>query len=93
MGAGICAWALAVMGAGCMDKHNPGEAVEELELGPSLQLSFDDPALLTGGAARDRSRYLEDEGYTLARSDDGLLVFKTDTAGDLGEVDLADPPY
>ncbi|MDY0005134.1 MAG: hypothetical protein RBU30_27795, partial [Polyangia bacterium] len=58
--------------------------VEEPELGPSLAASFDDPLLLTVAAPPGRTRYLEDEGYTLARDAEGILAFVTDSAGDLG---------
>ena len=47
-------------------------------------VGFDDPLLLTVAAARSRTEYLVDEGYTLARDGDGVVAFATDTAGDLG---------
>ncbi len=52
------------------------------DLGPSLDADFDDPLLLTIAAARERTEYRADEGYTLV-SDEALSLV-TDTAGTVG---------
>ncbi len=54
------------------------------DVGDPLEATFDDPLLLTMAAARERTEYLVDEGYTFHAADDGTLAFVTDTAGDLG---------
>jgi Mannosylglycerate hydrolase MGH1-like glycoside hydrolase domain len=69
---------------GCPRTSTEEILVEEPDLGPRLNLDLDAPVLLTFAAAPDRTRYLEDEGYTLARDDDGVVRMVTDTAGDLG---------
>jgi hypothetical protein len=65
---------------------DPGPPLPALDLGPSLGATRDDPLLLTFAATRTRSRYLVDQGYTLAWDDDGLPAFRTPDSGDLGVV-------
>lgn len=83
--------ALASMacGEGPGDENPPDEeAYRSPSAGPSLEATFDDPILLTIAAARGRTEYLVDEGYTL--TDDGALSLQTDTAGDLGVAFVVD---
>ncbi|MHB8873595.1 MAG: amylo-alpha-1,6-glucosidase [Myxococcaceae bacterium] len=61
----------------------PPASEPSLELGPSLEASFQDPLLLPFAAARSRSQYLPDQGYTHARSPEGVLSLVTGTAGEL----------
>ncbi len=75
---------LVVLLGGCPSTRDDEIIVEEPALGTPLDLSLDAPVLLTFAASRQRSRYLEDEGYTLAADGDGVVRFVTDTAGDLG---------
>lgn len=49
----------------------------------SLGATLSDPILLTVSAARPRSHYFVDEGYTLRGGDDDALRFTTDDAGDM----------
>ncbi|MFH2006212.1 MAG: trehalase family glycosidase [bacterium] len=76
--------AIPLGGSGCEPERTSEVVVEELDLGPSLDVTFGDPILLTFAAPRERTSYLEDEGYTLARDEAGVARFVTDTAGDLG---------
>ena len=55
-----------------------------IDLGASLEATFDDPILLTVAAARQYAGYMIDEGYTLSRIDGSVPAFVTDTSGDLG---------
>ncbi len=55
-----------------------------LRVGVSLDATFDDPILLTFAAARPRTTYLPDEGYTLTRDAEGVVSLVTDSMGDLG---------
>lgn len=73
-----------LLGGGCPRTTTDEALVEEPELGPRLDLDLGAPVLLTFAAARERTRYLEDEGYTLAPDVDGVVRFVTDTAGNLG---------
>lgn len=54
-----------------------------LTVARSLDASMEDPILLTFAAARARSRYVVDEGYTFTRGADGSYAFVTDSAGDV----------
>lgn len=52
--------------------------------GPSLGATFDDPILLTFAAARPRTRYLGDQGFTLTRTSEGFVSASSQHAGDFG---------
>ncbi len=77
----VLAAALLVL-AGCPSAEL--DTYVEPYLGTALDAGFDDPLLLTFAAPRETAEYRVDEGYTLARDDDQLLWWTTDTAGDLG---------
>lgn len=75
---------VGALGSGCPRTVTEEIIVEEPDLGPRLDLGLDAPVLLTFAAARERTRYLEDEGYTLASDGDGVVRLVTDTAGNFG---------
>lgn len=68
--------------AGC--EVGQGSPTPPLDLGDPLGASAADPILLTFAAARERTSYLVDEGYTLTWDEAGVASFSTDTSGDLG---------
>jgi len=70
--------------SGCPRTHRDEIFVEEPSLGPRLNLDLGAPILLTFTASPERTKYLEDEGYTLARDSDGVVRMVTDTAGNFG---------
>lgn len=81
----VTGFPLVLAAIGSCTSGGGARPAEPLALGPSLAASFTDPILLTIAAARPRAEYRVDEGYTLAVKDD-VLVFTTDTAGDVGVV-------
>jgi Trehalase len=80
-----CTLAAALSIAAC-NGPAPGPPLPQADLGPSLGAGHGDPILLTFAAARARSRYLGDQGYTLAWDADDVPAFTTASAGDLGVV-------
>ncbi len=79
------AFAAALAGVACADPVS-GPPLAQVDLGPSLDAGRGDPLLLTFAATRARSRYLVDQGYTLAWDADDVPAFTTQDAGDLGVV-------
>jgi hypothetical protein len=82
--------ALSLPALAACSEPSAGPPLAEPDLGPSLDAGRGDPLLLSFAAARARSRYLVDQGYTLAWDGDDVPSFTTDDAGDLGVVLEAD---
>jgi hypothetical protein len=70
-----------------VDREPPAyapRAPEAYDSGVSLRATFADPILLTFAAARPRTRYLGDQGYTLTRTAEGFVSTSSQSAGDFG---------
>jgi hypothetical protein len=74
----------AMIACAACNGPEPLPPLPEVDLGAPLGASRSDPILLTFAATRARTRYLEDQGYTLAWDDRGVPSFSTQNASDFG---------